>query len=126
MTPTIEAHGLEKRFGPTRALDGLDLVAERGMLDLIADFAAQKIAVVMVSHQLAAVANYVHDLILVDRDRNTVQAGPVERVLSNERLSALYNAPVLVAELHSHRTVFIDRPPPRVGASTNGNHNEEP
>jgi ABC-2 type transport system ATP-binding protein len=32
MTPTIEAHGLEKRFGPTRALDGLDLVAERGQV----------------------------------------------------------------------------------------------
>jgi ABC-2 type transport system ATP-binding protein len=32
MTPTIEAHGLEKRFGRTRALDGLDLVAERGQV----------------------------------------------------------------------------------------------
>jgi ABC-2 type transport system ATP-binding protein len=30
MTPTIEAHGLEKRYGKIRALDGLDLVAERG------------------------------------------------------------------------------------------------
>jgi ABC-2 type transport system ATP-binding protein len=30
MEPTIEAAGLEKRFGRTRALDGLDLVAEPG------------------------------------------------------------------------------------------------
>jgi ABC-2 type transport system ATP-binding protein len=30
MTATIEAHGLEKRYGKTRALDGLDLVAEPG------------------------------------------------------------------------------------------------
>ena len=30
MTPTIEAHGLEKRFGKTQALAGLDLVAEPG------------------------------------------------------------------------------------------------
>jgi ABC-2 type transport system ATP-binding protein len=30
MTPTIEARGLTKRYGRTRALDGLDLVAERG------------------------------------------------------------------------------------------------
>jgi ABC-2 type transport system ATP-binding protein len=30
MTPTIEAHGLEKRYGKIDALDGLDLVAERG------------------------------------------------------------------------------------------------
>ncbi len=32
MTPTIEARGLEKRFGRTRALDGLDLVAEPGQV----------------------------------------------------------------------------------------------
>ncbi len=32
MTPTIEAEGLKKRYGKTRALDGLDLVAERGQV----------------------------------------------------------------------------------------------
>jgi ABC-2 type transport system ATP-binding protein len=32
MTPTIEARGLRKRFGKTQALDGLDLVAERGQV----------------------------------------------------------------------------------------------
>jgi len=90
---------------------GMDLVAERAMLDLIADFPQQKIAVLMVSHQLAAVANYVHDLILVDRDRFQVQVGPIEEVLTNERLSKLYNAPVAVADVHGHRSVFIDRPP---------------
>ena len=32
MTATIEAHGLEKRYGKTRALDGLDLVAPSGQV----------------------------------------------------------------------------------------------
>jgi ABC-2 type transport system ATP-binding protein len=32
MEPTIEAQGLKKRFGKTQALDGLDLVAERGQV----------------------------------------------------------------------------------------------
>jgi len=32
MTPTIEAHGLEKRYGKTTALDGLDLLAEAGQV----------------------------------------------------------------------------------------------
>ena len=32
MTPTIEARGLEKRYGKTAALDGLDLVAEAGQV----------------------------------------------------------------------------------------------
>jgi ABC-2 type transport system ATP-binding protein len=32
MTPTIEAYGLEKHYGRVTALDGLDLVAERGQV----------------------------------------------------------------------------------------------
>ncbi len=32
MTPIIEAHGITKRFGDVRALDGLDLVAESGQV----------------------------------------------------------------------------------------------
>ena len=32
MTPMIEAHGLTKRYGKTRALDGLDLTAPRGQV----------------------------------------------------------------------------------------------
>jgi ABC-2 type transport system ATP-binding protein len=35
MTPTIEAHGLEKRFRKTRALAGLDLVAEAGQVTAV-------------------------------------------------------------------------------------------
>src|SRR5690348_2311742 len=32
MTASIEAHGLRKTFGKTRALDGLDLIADRGQV----------------------------------------------------------------------------------------------
>ena len=32
MTATIEAHGLTKQYGKTKALDGLDLVAQRGQV----------------------------------------------------------------------------------------------
>jgi len=32
MTATIEAHGLEKRYGKTRGLDGLNLIAEPGQV----------------------------------------------------------------------------------------------
>jgi ABC-type Mn2+/Zn2+ transport system ATPase subunit len=97
---------------------GMDLVAERAMLDLIAGFPARGIAVVMVSHQLAAVANYVADLIVVDRDRFHVEAGPVGEVLTAERLSKLYNAPIQVTNDAGHHSVFIDRPLPRTGKSS--------
>jgi ABC-2 type transport system ATP-binding protein len=32
MTPTIEAHGLKKRYGKIQALNGLELIAERGQV----------------------------------------------------------------------------------------------
>ena len=35
MTATIEAHGLEKRYRQDAALDGLDLVAERGQVTAV-------------------------------------------------------------------------------------------
>jgi ABC-2 type transport system ATP-binding protein len=35
MTATIEAHGLEKRYRKTRALDGLELVAEAGQVTAV-------------------------------------------------------------------------------------------
>ena len=35
MTATIEAHGLTKRYGKTQALDGLDLIAQRGQVTAV-------------------------------------------------------------------------------------------
>ena len=35
MTATIEAHGLTKQYGKTRALDGLDLIARRGQVTAV-------------------------------------------------------------------------------------------
>ena len=35
MTATIEAYGLKKRYGKTKALDGLDLVAQRGQVTAV-------------------------------------------------------------------------------------------
>jgi ABC-type Mn2+/Zn2+ transport system ATPase subunit len=89
---------------------GMDLVAERGMLDQIAVFAQQGIAVMMVSHQLTAVANYAQDLCIVDRERNAVEVGPVAEVLTPARLSQLYGRDVAVATVGGFTTVFISAP----------------
>jgi ABC-type Mn2+/Zn2+ transport system ATPase subunit len=87
---------------------GMDLVAEHGMLELIAGFAAQGIAVVMVSHRLDSVANVAQYLMLVDRERGLVDSGLTAEVLTAERLSRLYRAPIAVTETRGHRDVFID------------------
>jgi ABC-type hemin transport system ATPase subunit len=88
----------------------MDLVAERGMLDQIAAFAAQGIAVLMVSHQLAAVANYARELCIVDRERRAVEVGPVAEVLTPARLSQLYGQPVAVERVGGLTTVFLAAP----------------
>jgi ABC-type Mn2+/Zn2+ transport system ATPase subunit len=90
--------------------NGMDLLAERAMLDLIASFAAQSIAVIMVSHVLEAIANYAQNLVLVDRDRGLVEVGPTSEILTGQRLSRLYNAPVAVSETHGYKAVFVDKP----------------
>ncbi len=89
---------------------GMDLAAERSMLELIAGFPARGIAVVMVSHALSIVASYARDIILIDRDRSQVDAGPVHEVLTAERLSKLYGTPVSVVASHGYVSVFADRP----------------
>jgi ABC-type Mn2+/Zn2+ transport system ATPase subunit len=86
---------------------GMDLVAERAMLDQIAAFAEQGIAVLMVSHQLGAVANYAQDLCIVDRERHAVEVGPIGEVLTPARLSQLYGRPVAVETVGGFTTVFI-------------------
>ncbi|MBI5479992.1 MAG: metal ABC transporter ATP-binding protein [Deltaproteobacteria bacterium] len=90
---------------------GMDLPAERALLDQIAQFAEKGIAVLMVSHQLAAVANYAHDLCIVDRERQAVEFGPVEQVLTPARLTQLYGRPVAVETTRGYTTVFVADPP---------------
>jgi manganese/iron transport system ATP-binding protein len=105
---------------------GMDLPAERALLDQIAHFADKGIAVLMVSHQLAAVANYARDLCIVDRERQAVELGPVEQVLTPARLTQLYGRPVAVETAHGYTSVFIADPPAGEGSPfiqrTTGGH----
>jgi ABC-type Mn2+/Zn2+ transport system ATPase subunit len=95
---------------------GMDLPAERTLLDQIAQFAEKGIAVLMVSHQLAAVANYARDLCIVDRERQAVELGPIEQVLTPARLTQLYGRSVAVETTRGYTTVFVAEP--RAGAGS--------
>ena len=95
---------------------GMDLPAERALLDQIAQFSRQGLAVLMVSHQLAAVANYAKDLCIVDRERQAVQVGPVEQVLTPARLTRLYGREVAVETTRGYTTVFVADPPAGEGS----------
>jgi ABC-type Mn2+/Zn2+ transport system ATPase subunit len=75
--------------------NGMDLPAEKAIMDLVRNLHVQDgLTVLMVSHLLNVVASYVQRLAVVGAGR--VEAGPVDSMLTPERLSALYRMPVRV------------------------------
>ena len=89
---------------------GMDLVAEQSLLNLIESFRTQlDLGVVMVSHQLGLVANFVREVLLVDKERQMVEHGEVHEVVTPERLSKLYGVNVVVEAVFGKRVVFLDR-----------------
>src|SRR5262249_50099212 len=75
---------------------GMDIVAEQSMLPLLASFGAQGLGVILFSHKLESVANSTQHLMLVDRERRTVESGPTADILTSLRLTRLYGASVEV------------------------------
>jgi ABC-type Mn2+/Zn2+ transport system ATPase subunit len=75
--------------------NGMDLPAEKAIMDLVRDLHRQdRLTVIMVSHLLNVVASYVTRLAIVGNGR--LEVGPVDGMLTADRLSALYGTPVLV------------------------------
>lgn len=84
---------------------GLDLVATTQILGLIRELHEQdRLTVLMVSHALNEVANYVDQIGLLVHGR--LRLGPVDEVLTEHSLSDLYGIPVEVASFSGHRIVL--------------------
>jgi manganese/zinc/iron transport system ATP- binding protein len=89
--------------------NGTDIVGERALLGLNAELrAGLDLAVVMVSHNLDLVASHVDEVLLLDRERQLVEHGPVSQVVTAARLSTLYGVPILVEEVRGSRLVLVD------------------
>ncbi|HSR16265.1 MAG TPA: metal ABC transporter ATP-binding protein [Gemmatimonadales bacterium] len=84
--------------------NGLDLVATTQILGLVSELHALGLTVLMVSHALNEVANYVERIGLLVGGR--LRVGPVEEVLTEASLSGLYGIPVEVASVGAHRIVL--------------------
>src|SRR5881394_2785475 len=69
--------------------NGLDLPSEQAMMDLVRSFTARGIAVVLISHQLAAVADHIETLVVVAGRDHPVAVGPRAELLTSERLSRI-------------------------------------
>lgn len=85
--------------------DGMDLASQHAILELIARLHRDEgLTVLFVSHLLNEVANYVHRLAILERGR--LAAGPVDEMLTPERLTALYGIPVRVGSLDGGTVVL--------------------
>lgn len=85
--------------------DGMDLASQHAILELIARLHRDRgLTVLFVSHLLNEVANYVHRLGILEGGRLTV--GPIDDVLTAERLTALYGIPVRVGRVDGGTVVI--------------------
>ncbi|HSD20544.1 MAG TPA: metal ABC transporter ATP-binding protein [Anaeromyxobacter sp.] len=101
---------------------GMDPAAELALMDLLRDLhRGGRLAIVMVSHRLEAVANYARTLAFVDKDQALFRVGTLEQMLLPDALGALYGRPVAVREVDGRRVVYptngsSDRSEPSTGA----------
>lgn len=85
--------------------DGMDLVSTTAILGLVRKLHDEEsLTVIVVSHQLNEVANYVHRLALVTEGK--FQIGSTEQVLTSANLSDLYGIAVEVDQVNGKRLIF--------------------
>jgi ABC-type Mn2+/Zn2+ transport system ATPase subunit len=90
---------------------GMDLVSTTQILGLVRELHERdNLTVLMVSHALNEVANYVDRIALVVE--RGFRIGTVADIMTEETLTQMYGIPVDVDELHGHRIVVARRTAP--------------
>src|SRR3712207_6517345 len=88
--------------------NGMDLVSTTQILGLVRELHEREgLTVLMVSHALNEVANYVDRIALVLE--GAFRIGTVAEIMTEATLSQMYGIPVEVDELHGHRIVVARR-----------------
>jgi manganese/iron transport system ATP-binding protein len=87
---------------------GLDLPGEHAMLTLVRSFTKRGIAVILISHQLGAVADHVEELVVVAGLEHPVAVGPRKELLTSERLSRIYDKPIAVRIVDEHSVIYVE------------------
>lgn len=90
---------------PTSAMDP---AAERMFLELVVRLkSAHNLSVVLVTHQLTAIAGFATDVALIDRERGLFEVGPAEQMLDPQKLGRLYGREVTVAKVGNRIAIVI-------------------
>lgn len=88
--------------------NGMDLVSTTQILSLVRQLHERdRLTVLMVSHALNEVANYVDRIALTMQ--GAFRVGAVREIMTEETLSKMYGIPVEVDEVHGHRIVVARR-----------------
>lgn len=88
--------------------NGMDLVATTQILSLVRELHERDgLTVLMVSHALNEVANYVERIALVVE--RGFRIGTVDEIMTEETLTEMYGIPVEVDSVHGHRIVVARR-----------------
>src|SRR5256712_10186865 len=91
---------------PTSAMDP---AAERMLLDLVQRLkTAHHLSVVLVTHQLTAIAGLPTAVALTDHERGLFEVGPAEQMLDPEKLGRLYGREVRVAKVGGRTAIVVD------------------
>jgi zinc/manganese transport system ATP-binding protein len=89
-------------------LDSLDLPNQQGVAGLLQRISAEGVTVVMVAHDVNPILGYLDQVIYIVGGR--ALAGPPETVITTEKLSRLYGAPIEVIRTSSGRLVVVGQP----------------
>ena len=104
---------------------GMDLVATTQILGLVRELHERRgLTVLMVSHALNEIANYVTRIALVQE--GSFRIGPVDEILTERTLSELYRIPVEVDTFDGHRIVLARRSNAVIHPGGNTSRRREP
>jgi ABC-type hemin transport system ATPase subunit len=78
------------------------------MLLLVRSFTVRGIAVILISHQLGAVADHVEQLVVVAGLEHPVAIGPRAELLTSQRLSRIYERPIAVRLIDEHSVIYVE------------------
>ena len=87
---------------------GMDIASEAAILDFLRDLnRAQGVTVLLVTHMLSLVINLASTMMLMDA--GTILHGPVNDIVREDRLSALYGVPVHLSRVAGQRVLVVSR-----------------
>jgi ABC-type Mn2+/Zn2+ transport system ATPase subunit len=91
-------------------ISGMDLAGETAIMELIRDLDRDAdMSILMISHALSVLANYIEHLMIVDKIKRAVLHGTVAEMLKPDHLSRLYGLDIAIEEIWEQRVIFVDR-----------------